>query len=1082
MAGPESTDRLIAVGSSAGGIEALSTLVASIGAPFPAAIVVAQHLDPKRPSHLAAILARRSQLPVVIVSERTTLQSGVIYVAPADRHVIIVDHDVSTRRSGRIGPKPSVDLLLKSAAKAFGDRCVAVILTGSGSDGTAGAVAVKAVGGLVVIQNPDTASFPSMPRSLPPSAVDVVSELSEIGAILTRIVHEERHFDTVDDDDLGRLLDQLRATNGVDFNAYKRPTILRRLQSRLTATGQRTIGEYARFIEANPAEAQRLASSFLIKVTAFFRDPKVFAHLRDAVLPDLLEAARLSGELRIWSAGCATGEEAYSLAILVSEALASERKPVEVRIFATDVDEAALAFARRGVYSRAALKGLSAAQRTRYFVETDGECEVVNAIRRMVVFGQHDLGARAPFPRIDLILCRNVLIYFTAELQEQALTVFANSLRAGGRLVLGKSESVGPLADDFIIEGAHLKVFRRGGDRPAAIRAQAMPQRPLGPRTATGFERAIAQTRKERERRSLSIAHADWVIQELPIGVVVVDAKYKTLRINVAARELLSIHGPALDDDFVHLAEVLPATELRAAIKAAVDGRTTTAVYDVTGPELSTVRVRQAELVVTPHRASEDGPIDGALLVITDHSQAVADQQAVAVLTNSVDEAGKQYRRFLEANRELTLANDRLRVANDDFLFTAEEAQSGREEMETLAEELQATNEEFETLNEELQATNEQLTTANDDLAARSTELGEQRAELAAAHDRLMSVLDGMSDALLVVDRDGHTVITNKTYDAMFPGPDSEAVLEDETGAALPEDADPRMRARDGTPFTTEFSISGAPDGGADDRRWFEASGQGLRIADELWAGVVVIRDITDRSVRRLEEDFLARASHELRTPLAALHGYVQLLVRKLEVTGGGDPKLGEYAMSALVQTRSLGGLIDRLFDLSGLTAGRFEIEPQSVDLVALVQRVGEVARVLQVGTRLTVHAGPKPIVVEADAGRIEQVLLGLFTNSIEHGAATEINVWVRQTGTRPEVTVVDNGSGIAEADQQLLFDRLARVGAGHRRSRPGLGLGLYLAREIMTAHGGTIELQSAEGEGTTVTIRFRPTAQGRRR
>ena len=230
----------------------------------------------------------------------------------------------------------------------------------------------------------------------------------------------------------------------------------------MSATARPTLAEYAAYLESDPEEYARLVNSLLIKVTEFFRDPKLFDYLRDHVLPELIAEARREGrELRIWSAGCSTGEEAYSLAIIVAEALGDELPWPEIRIFATDIDREAIAFARRGIYPPAAFKGLPAGARDRYFVKSDGGYEVAKRLRALMVFGEHDLGERAPFPRIDLLLCRNVLIYFSAPMQRVALETFAFSLRPGGRLVLGTSESVMALPEPFEEEHARLRVFRR---------------------------------------------------------------------------------------------------------------------------------------------------------------------------------------------------------------------------------------------------------------------------------------------------------------------------------------------------------------------------------------------------------------------------------------------------------------------------------------------------------------------------------------------------------------------------------------------------------------------------------------------
>ncbi|MEO6207735.1 MAG: CheR family methyltransferase [Candidatus Limnocylindrales bacterium] len=1072
-------DRLVVIGSSAGGIEALSTLVSTLEPSFPAPIVIAQHLDPRHTSHLGEILGRRTALTIDTIVGPTPLKAGVIYLVPEDRHVEITDHAATVLPAGDAGPKPSIDLLLGSAALAYGEGCVAVILTGSGSDGSAGALKVKAAGGTVIIQDPATASFPSMPRSLAPSSVDIVASLDVMGPVLTRLVSADGALGGEQDGDVSILLERLRMTNGIDFSTYKSPTILRRLQSRLVATNQPSVRYYTRYLESNPDEYQRLISSFLIKVTGFFRDPKVMRYLRDKIMPELAQEARSSGELRLWSAGCATGEEAYTLAILAADALGEDLGKIQVRIFATDLDSEALAFGRRGVYPQAALHDLSGKQRAAYFHDVDGEAEVSKEIRSMVVFGQHDLGVRAPFPRMDMILCRNVLIYFTREMQERALSVFAYSLREGGRLILGTSETVAPLAHAFVVEDQRLKVYRSVGEARIPGAVLSVRRHPLVPPRQTSLDRSIATTRVDRDRRRLSVEHAERVINDLPIGVAVVGPAYAILRINRMARDLLGIHGPALGHDLIHLAETLPTTELRSAIKAALAGETTAAIHEINGTDPSVPIIRYIQLTVRPHR-EPGSEISGAQLVFVDVTGPEQDRQAVAGLTAQVEEANQQRRRVVEANHALAAANDQLQIANEDFLFNAEEAQSSREEMETLAEELQATNEELETLNEELQATNEELQTANDDLATQTVELAEQQGELATGRDRLAAIIHGMSDALLVVDRDGQTVLSNESYDRLFGAAETMAVPEDALGVPLPRDQWPQELARVSEDFRTAFTLRHVDDGARSaDRRWFEATGRRITFADQQWAGVVVIRDLTERSLRHLEEQFMAAASHELRTPIAALHAYAQLISRRLEAGGEQDGKIRDYAAGALAQTRTLGGLVDRLFDMSGLVAGRFQLDRTVLDLCAMAQRVVDVAHVVQADSVIVMDAPTTQVLVDADAGRIEQVLLGLLTNSIEHGGGTRIDVRVEGTADQATLSVTDDGRGIAASEQPKLFDRLQQIDQGRRSSRAGLGLGLYLAREILTAHGGTIELVSTEGAGTTVSLHLARVADG---
>ena len=567
---------LVVVGSSAGGIEALSALLGSIPEPFGASIVIAQHLQPSRDSHLSEILAPRSRIPVQTVSGREHLRPGVAYLVPPDRHVSITDHTVTVEPAGQEHPAPSIDRLLRSAADVFGDQLIAVILSGMGTDGAAGAAEVKTQGGTVIIQNPETAGHAGMPRALPPNIVDFIADADRIGELLGELVSAP--MDSAPDDErlLRVFLDEIRERTGIDFSAYKSPTIQRRLQRRMVATGNPRLRDYVRFVHKHPEEYSRLTSAFLIKVTQFFRDADLFEHLRDLMLPSLIDDARSrQAELRLWSGGCATGEEAYSLAMLVADALGTES--TGVRIFATDLDEDAIAFARRGIYPPSSLANVPDELIGRHFISVGADFEVNKAIRSMVVFGQHDLAQRAPFPRIDLAVCRNVLIYFTPELQKRALQLFAFSLREGGYLVLGKAESTTPLAEHFILEHPRLRIYRRAGERvvlpPGRLRegVAVAPARPT-PREVwpTSLQGPVAGA-----TRTAEVERPEGVLLALPLGVVVVDDQYDVGFLNAAARRLLGIHGAGVGHDFVHLAHALPSEDLRQGLDSALRGETT---------------------------------------------------------------------------------------------------------------------------------------------------------------------------------------------------------------------------------------------------------------------------------------------------------------------------------------------------------------------------------------------------------------------------------------------------------------------------------------------------------------------------
>jgi two-component system, chemotaxis family, CheB/CheR fusion protein len=1205
----ESFARLVVVGSSAGGVDALLTFVATLPSDFPAPIVVAQHLDPRRQSHLGEILSNRSILPVRTVSGDQPLEPGIVYVIAADRDVEISDHALKVTAPTEMSPspRPSVDRLLASAARTFADELVAVILTGTGSDGATGAQAVKAHGGTVIVQNPDTATYPGMPLAVPSSAIDIVADLEAIGPLLGDLVSGVYSVPaTSDDEDLHAFLDRVRERTGLDFSAYKRATIVRRLQRRMAAAGAATLPDYRRYLERHPEELQRLVASFLIKVTEFFRDPELFTYLRDRVLPGLVSEARERGELRIWSAGCATGEEAYTLAMLVSDLIGDNAEELQVRIFATDIASEAVEFARRGLYTQSALEGLPPDFAERHFTPADGAFEVRKQVRSLVVFGEHDLGNRAPFPRIDLVLCRNVLIYFTPDLQRRALQLFAFSLRHGGYLALGKAETVSPLPEFFSVEEPRLKIFRRAG-APAPIPVGRVlsigPLKKLTRRLdapAAVPARSVASSQPA-PRESSSSQHAVRLLDRLSTGTLEIDRAYHIRTINAAARHLLGIHTTAIGEDLIHRMDPSLAGPLRAAIDAALRGEPSTAVYHV--PDRVMDDDGHDLLIAIRSPAEENQPAHEAVLEVVEITslarqlrQEAASREQLQVLTDRqtsrTDRADAVLRELQAANGVLAVETGRLRSANEELLIENEEAQAAAEEIETLNEELQATNEELETLNEELQATVEELTTTNDELQARTIESQNLAAARETDRQRLedilqgapigMSVMDGpdhiyrlsnvaaleqlgrteekvlgraaadvqpelvsqglvgvldqvftsgqpftgrdvlirhdrsqdgvledyyydlvyqplvnpageveailaqsidvtdrllarhqfeatlsaMGDAVMAVAPDGTLELTNAAFDQFF-GPSRTFVPEDELGRPLPEMDWPQRRAANGESFTMLFTLRQAEEA----RRWFEGSGQPLLINGVQQGGVVVIRDVTDRSLRHLQEQFLAVAGHELRTPLTALSLSIDLAARRVENLD--DQRLRQHIARAAGQTRRLTELAHEIVDVVRLTTATLPIERAPLDLSDLSRRVVDTIQVIAGEQPVTLQGDDAPIVILGDARRIEQILLNLLVNAVTFsGGSGSIDVSLRQAEGIAEVAVHDHGPGIPAHVLPHIFDRFYRVD-DERSAREGLGLGLFIAREIVNAHEGRIEVESTIGSGATFTVRL---------
>jgi two-component system CheB/CheR fusion protein len=1135
----ESAFQLVVVGSSAGGIEALSKLAATLPSPFPAPIVIAQHLDPNRTSHLGEILERHSTLPVITAKDNEPLHPNTIYVVPANAHVEIRDHTINLMPDVGGRPVPSVDLLLTSAAKAYGERLVAVILTGTGSDGTAGAWAVKQAGGTVVIQDPTTAEYPGMPQSLAPQVVDVVADIERIGPILHDILTgaglPEKRQDG--EREIWHFLDHVREQTGLDFRSYKPATIQRRLQRRIVATKSDDLTGYMRYLESHHDEYQRLASSFLISVTEFMRDPELFDVLRDQVLPELITYSRQQGrELRIWSAGCATGEEAYSLAILVCEALEEDLPNFNVRIFATDLDADAIEFARRGRYPADAMDEIPGDIVDRYFTKIDGHYEAKKQVRSMIVFGEHDLVQRAPFPRIDLVVCRNVLIYFTRELQQHTLELFAFALRDGGYLALGKTETVSPGAEYFTPRQGEQKIYRRQGERRPTPPPHLASFVPLpSPHTTQRLQRGTAQELLRTQQAAIQTRSSqENLLHQLLVGVVVVDRRYDIHEINSAARRLLSIHTQGVGEDLVHLAQHVPQRKLRAAIDQAIKESMTVVLKEVPVPQAVTGETIYIDISCYPQPNAEesDVPNGRALVLVTDVTEATLTRRALeeahtkqvardaelaraivdlrsanAALTDRNDELTQARRQaeeamarhaermehlsesngeLLAANEELTRAIAALRAHQEDFQTANEETQAAVEEVETLNEEMQASNEELETLNEELQATIEELNTSNSDLATRSDELQNLTVSLEVEKQhsesekaQLAAILAGMGDAVLVVVPEGKPLLTNEAYAQLFGSKDGgDVIMVDEEGAMLPADATPQARAARGETFAMTFTLTDA--GG--NPHWCEAIGKPVREDGHFTLGVVIIRDITERSLRILQEEFAALAGHELRTPLTAIIGYLLLLTRSLQNRPDSERPL-HNATVALSQARRLTSLINDLVDVSRLQTGKFRLHLAPVELDKLLQQTVEVAQVLAQDQTIVLTADNDndndndddgPIVINGDAERLQQMVLNLLTNAITHASgSTRVDVRLRRMGNMAQIEVQDYGKGIAAEHLSRLFSRFYQVIENTPFPGQGLGLGLFISQQIVAGHNGTISVSSTPGEGTIFTVQL---------
>ncbi|MCA1797948.1 MAG: PAS domain-containing protein [Xanthomonadaceae bacterium] len=691
--------RLVAgIGASAGGLTAYTDFFRAIPPDSGLAFVLVQHLSPKHPSALAELIGAETEMPVVDASDGQELAANHIYVIPADATMTVDGSRLRVTRP-RVDSAP-IDTFLMSLAEEYGEHAVAIILSGFGSDGALGLAAVKSYGGITFAQAGvhDTEPLPGMPWSaFETGLVDHVLPVAEIAA---RLLDYERHLSEVKPSkkhdgaradvlkhipDICRIID-LRL--GHDFSQYKEGSIARRIQRRMQLHGIHDTTAYIAKLRDDREEVGLLFRDLLISVTSFFRDPVAFAALDRIVIPELVKKQ----EIRVWVPGCATGEEAYSIAILLREAVAGRREPPRITIFATDIDESAIRMARKGVYIRAQLEGLNSRQLGRWFEEDRGSYTVVPEIRELCVFSQHSILRDPSFSRLDLISCRNLLIYLAAGLQERVIPMFHFALRAGGFLFLGPSESVARDEDCFAALDERHRIYRRR-------ERQNSPPRMLTVRPR--FDSGDADARQPHKKRSALDSAVQRAAARFSPAYLVIDSQNRVVRFSGhTGRFLGPTEGPASDNLFDTIHHSLRA-EVRDALRVASE--TQAQVLRSAVPYEANGESGMVRLIVEPI-AQEAG--EATHFVIGFHE--------MGPVSTGDDDDDSDVARDLRATRgRLRAAVDEGERANADLTATNQELQSVNEELRAAVEELQVSKEEMQSLNEELQTVNAELTSKN---------------------------------------------------------------------------------------------------------------------------------------------------------------------------------------------------------------------------------------------------------------------------------------------------------------------------------------------------------------------------------
>lgn len=716
---------IVGIGASAGGIQALREFFENVPANSDMAYVVILHLSPDHDSQLAEVLQVVSKIPVTQVTEKILVQPNHVYVVPPNQHLEIFDEYITVTPNLSIEERRApVDIFFRTLAESHREKAIAVVLSGTGADGSMGIKRIKERGGAAFVQNPREAEYSDMPRnSIATELIDAVLNVHEIpariiayknslGKVNIPLEPEERQQDQLQA--LRETFTQLRVRTGHDFSNYKSATVLRRIERRMNVHSMTELPDYAHFIRENTGESLALLKDLLISVTNFFRDKESFNHLEFDIIPRILKNKKAGDQVRIWCMGCATGEEAYSLAILFAERTFDISDAPSIQIFATDIDEQALATARDGLYTLNDATDVSPERLRRFFNKESDEFRVRRELREMILFANHNVLKDPPFSHLDLVTCRNMLIYLNGTAQQRVMETFHFALEPGGYLFLGNSESVAGSGDLFapLIHDGHIFQSRQtGGKRTIPLPEHA----PAFLKTQQTRLPAIAseqETRAALERITYADLHQQFLEQYAPPSIVV-NEEYEIAHLSVRAGRYLQIAGGEPSKNLLKLIRPELRLELRSALYQAVQKKTNIEVANLK------VKIDDAtetlNIKVRPVLRADD-TARGFVLILFQQTEGINEDNG-QIISTSPEPVARQL------EEELLRTKSQLRQSVEQYEIQTEELRASNEELQAMNKELRSAAEELETSKEELQSINEELTTVNQELKIKIEEI-----------------------------------------------------------------------------------------------------------------------------------------------------------------------------------------------------------------------------------------------------------------------------------------------------------------------------------------------------------------------
>jgi len=1083
---------IVGIGASAGGLEAFTRLLGGLAPDIGLAYVLVQHLSREHESLLPELLGRATTIPVAQAEDGTQIQADHAYVIPPNVTMTVNDSRLHLvqRPHGR-GVHLPVDAFLSSLAEVHGPSAIAVILSGAGSDGSHGVEAIKEAGGIVFAQDAASARHPNMPEAavdtgavdfvLPPETI--ATRLTQIGRYLATSSKPTPETEkAAGEDDLDSILKLVHRRTGVDFRQYRRGTVDRRILRRMLVNRTEKRRDYLRLVNKDPAELDRLYQDILIGVTSFFRDPEVFEELRATVFPELARSRRPDAPFRVWVPGCSGGEEAYSLAIAAIEFVEGSGLDVPIQVFGTDLSEPAIARARAGLYPESIAEQVSPERLRRFFVSERGGYRIAKFVRDVCIFSRQNIVRDPPFSHLDLISCRNVLIYFEPALQQRVFPIFHYALEPYGMLLLGTAESAGMASELFEPFDKRHKIYRRrervAGRLPELDFAKhGTPW--LEPHAPSAPLKPVAPPQSSHSGVDLGAEIDRLLLSHFGRHAVVVDDKFAVVEFRGDTTRFL-VHGSGSASlDVLQLARPELAMPLRMALTRAMTENQLVREKHLTSHD---GRSRQVTIEVLPLPATK-GVKRMFLVLFDEESMAPALISEPTTAADSPRRARKQADELQALRQELQSMRAYLSEIIAQHETSIEELRAAGEEIQSSNEELQSTNEELETTKEEVQSTNEELTTLNDELRQRNHELGETASDLA-------NILSSTTIPIAIVDRNlrlrRFTPATNRVMNVVptdvgrpltdikmsFELPDLEEMISNATETLAVN----RRLIRDNAggwwaltvrPYqTVDRRVDGAVLVFADGAEASEERRLALEAAEKARAVALRSNEALEASVaarERAEDDrnVLLRAQEEERRRLSReLHDEVG---QHLTALG-----LGLHALSNVTppgsevdrRAEELRALVGRLGQELHAIALRlrpkvlddFGLEPALASYAEEWSKQAEIA----VDVHAPLEAHRLSALIEGAMYRIAQEAL---TNIAKHSGAKRASITIERRAGTLHVIIEDDGKGFD-------YDRVTKSPA------TGVGLGLLGIRERVALLGGTVDIETTPRKGTTLFIR----------